>query len=118
MLKSVITALEEVVDVPVRPFGVKNIEEAVCYTLIPLTDDGAKATSRLEIRLLTRTVAKAEELRKAVLGALVTVGDEPKNNYLGCYLNGGGTLWDDEAQLTHTILYLYIITKSEVNSNG
>lgn len=118
MLSNIIDAMEQVVDVPVKPFGIENLEEAVCYTWTPQTDDGAVAVGRLELRLITKTVAKAEELRKSLLSTLVTVGDNPRHGYLSCVLNGGGTLWDDEIKMTHTILYLYITMKSEVSYNG
>lgn len=120
MLTKVVEVMQNAVgeDLPVKPFGIDEPAEAVCYTWTPQTDDGAVATGRLELRLITRTVAKAEELRKSLISTLVTVGDNPKNGYLGCYLNGGGTLWDDDHKMTHTILYLYITMKSEVNHNG
>lgn len=118
MLTKAIEAMTNAVDVPVKPFGTDILEETVCYTWAPQTDDGAVTVGRLELRLITRTVAKAEELRKSLLSALVTVGDNPKNGYLSCVLNGGGTLWDDEIKMTHTILYLYITMKSEVSYNG
>lgn len=118
MLENVIKEIESVVDIPVRPYGIDVIDEAVCYTLTPLTDDGAVATDRLEIRIITRTVAKAQDLRQAVVNALVTVGDNSKDSYLSCTLNGGGNLWDDNTKLSHTILYFYITMKSEVIYHG
>lgn len=118
MLPTIIKAIEGVVDIPVRPYGIDNIEEAICYTYDPQTDDGAVATARLEIRIITRDIAKAERLRKSIISALVTVADNPKNGYNSCRLNGGGNLWDDEIKMTHTILYFNIIMKSEVNHNG
>ena len=118
MLAKVIEVLKKTVDVPVHPYGTNIVEECVCYTWSPVSNDGAVENNRLELRLITRTVAKAEQLRKSILSALVTVGDEPKNGYNSCYLNGGGSLWDDNIKMTHTILYLYITNKSEVNYYG
>ena len=115
----VIDAIESAAGgLPVKPYGTNINEETVCYAFSPVSDDGAVSVRRLELRLITRTVAKAEELRKSLISALVTVGDNPKNGYNSCYVNGGGSLWDDNTKMTHTILYLYITMKSEVNSNG
>lgn len=118
MLENIVAVLSNAVDVPVRPYGIDVMDEAVCYSISPMSDDGAVATARLEIRIITRTVATAERLRKSITSALVTVADNPKNGYNGCYLNGGGSLWDDNTKLTHTILYFYITMKSEVSYNG
>ena len=117
-MEQVIQAIQSAVDVPVRPYGTNINEEAVCYAFSPMSDDGAVSVRRLELRIITRTVSKAESLRKSLLSTLVTVGDEPKHGYNGCYLNGGGSLWDDNTKMTHTILYLYITMKSEVSYNG
>ena len=114
MLANIVKVLTKAVNVPVRPYGTDVVEECVCYTWTPQTDDGAVAVGRLELRIITRTVAKAEQLRKSLLSALVTIGDNPKNGYLSCNQNGGGSLWDDNIKMTHNILYLYITTKSEV----
>lgn len=117
-MEQVIRAIESAAGLPVRPYGTTVNEECVTYAFSPLTDDGAVAVRRLELRIITRTVAKAEQIRPAILSSLVTVGDNPKHGYNGCYLNGGGSLWDDTTKMTHTILYLYITTKSEVSYNG
>lgn len=118
MIPTIIKAMEAVVDIPIRPYGTDINEECICYTWTPQTDDGAVAVGRLELRIIARELAKAESLQRAVLPALLTVADNPKNGYLGCYLNGGGNLWDDDLKMTHHIYYLYITTKSEVSYNG
>lgn len=118
-MEKVIKALQSAVgDIPVKPYGTDINEECVCYAFSPISDDGAVAVRRLEIRIISRTVAKTEEIRPLILSALVTIGDNPKNGYNSCYLNGGGSLWDDNTKMTHTLLYLYITTKSEVSYNG
>lgn len=118
-MEKVIQAIQSAVgELPVKPYGTDINEECVCYAFSPISDDGAVAVRRLELRIITRTVAKTEQLRPTILSTLVTVGDEPKHGYNGCYLNGGGSLWDNNTKMTHTILYLYITTKSEVSYNG
>ena len=118
-MERVIAALASAAgELPVKPYGTDINEETVCYTISPMSDTGAVSVRRLEVRIITRTVAKAQELQKSILSALVTVGDNPKNGYNSCYLNGGGSLWDDNTKMTHTILYLYITMKSEVSYNG
>ena len=104
--------------IPVKPYGTNTNEEAVCYAFSPISDDGAVSVRRLELRIISRTIAGTEGIRQSLINALVTVGDEPKNGYLSCYLNGGGSLWDNNQQMIHTILYFYITTKSEVSYNG
>lgn len=118
-MEQVIQAIQSAAgELPVKPYGTDINEECVCYAFSPISDDGAVAVRRLELRIITRTIAKTEEVRPKILSTLVTVADNPKHGYLRCYLNGGGSLWDDNTKMTHTILYLYITTKSEVSYNG
>lgn len=119
MIPNIIKAIEQVAEgVEVCPFGTQTNKEAICYSYEPYSDDGAVAENRLEVRIISRTVGRAESLKQKVINALVTVGDNPKNGYLACYLNGGGSLWDVDTQMTQIILYFYITTKSEVIHNG
>ncbi len=118
MITTIIKVIEDATNLPVKPFNTDKVEECVCYSLVPQTDTGAVASYRLELRLITFTIAKAEELKKSILSALVTVGDNPRHGYNECYLNGGGSLKDEDTKTIHTILYLYIIKKSEVVYNG
>ena len=113
-MERIIPILEEVTNLPVRPFGIDSLDECLIYTMVPQTDDGAVQTWRLELRLITKTLAKADELKTKILSALVNKGDSQKiKGILDCRLNGGGCM-EDPNKTIHTIMYLYITEKSEV----
>lgn len=118
MLERVIKAIEEATGLPVKPLGSNSIEECVCYQWTPSADDGAVSVIELELRIITKTISASEQARPQILSALVTVGDEGKLGYNQCYLNGGGQVYDPETKLYHTVMYLYITSKSEVKRNG
>lgn len=117
-METIIKALQESTQLPVKPFGIDSLDECIIVSPVPQSDTGAVRTWRLELRLITKTLARAEELRPIIVSTLVTVGDNPKLDYLDCYLNGGGYLKDPDNEMIHTIMYFYITTKSEVNING
>ena len=66
------------------------------------------------MRIITKTVASAEDIKQKILQALVTVADNEKLGYKSCELNGGGALKDADTNTIHTLLYFDITTKSEV----
>lgn len=117
-MERIIKAIESATGLFVKPLKTDKVEECVVYAIVPQTDDGAVATYRLELRIITNTVAKGEEVKSAILSTLLTVGDIPKHGYNECYLNGGGQLYDADTKTVHTLLYLYITKKSEVSLNG
>lgn len=118
MLETIIKAIEEATGMTVKPLGSNNLEECICYTWTPSSDNGAVRVVELELRIITKTISTAEQARPQILSTLVTVGDEGKLGYNQCYLNGGGQVYDPETKLYHTVMYLYITTKSEVRRNG
>lgn len=113
-MKDIIKAIETATQIPVKPFGTETIEKCICYTIYPISDDGVVAQDRLELRLITNTLSEADELKKAILKILLTIGDTEKYNYKSCIVNGGGQLKDFNTNTIHTILYFVITRKSEV----
>lgn len=113
-MERIIPILEQETNLPVKPFGIDSLDECIIYTMVPQTDDGAVQTWRLELRLITKTLARADELKTKILSALVNKGDSQKiNGILNCELNGGGCMEDPNGTI-HTLMYLYITEKSEV----
>lgn len=118
-MEQVIRTIESATGLPVKPFGTNTIEDCICYKIVPMTDNGAVATNRLELRIITSSLEDCLTAKSAILSSLVTVGDEKKLAHIqDCHLNGGGSLYDANTKTTHVILYLIITTKSEVISNG
>lgn len=116
-MEKIIKKLTDVTSLPVKPFGIDSLDECIIYTIVPQSDDGAVQVERLELRLITHTLERAQQLKPLITSALVTVGDEGKNGYNSCVLNGGGCLKDPNGTV-HTIMYLYITRRSEVKING
>lgn len=118
MLKEIIAKLKESTNLPVKPFGTKEIENCIVYTYNPSSDNGALSQSRLELRLITKDIETAETYKKLIINTLVTVGDEQKiDGIYQCNLNGGGQLRDDNTKTIHTLLYFDILTRSQSEFN-
>lgn len=117
-MEQVIQALTTALSVPVVPLSANNVDDCVIYRFYSTLDNGAVKQIRLELRLNTHTIAASEDIKKTICQTLVTVGDEGKNGYNSCQVNGGGQLRDEETGLITTIMYFTIITKSEVTYYG
>lgn len=113
-MKEIIKALEAATSLSLKPFGTNKIEDCICYSSYVISDNGAVRQDKLELRLITKTVEDAERLKPIIISTLTTVGDNKKFNYLGCAVNGGGTLRDAATGTIHTLLYFIITKKSEV----
>lgn len=91
MILTIKDALENATSLPVKPFGTDTIEECICYKWYSVSDDGAIAQKRLELRLITFDMAEAEARRQQIINALVPIGDTCKiAGIYDCKLNGGG----------------------------
>lgn len=115
MIQQIIKELNEALTVPLLPYETNKIQDCVCYKYHCTGDNGAVAQYRLDLRIITKTIASAEDIRNVILQALITIGDNEKLGYKSCELNGGGTLKDAETATIHTLLYFDIVTKSEVS---
>lgn len=110
MLEWIVNLLEEKTGLPVKPFGIDSLDECIIFNTVPQTNDGIIETWRLELRLITDTLLRAEELKKLITNTLCTVGDNPNGEMLDCHLNGGGSLKDPNGTI-HSIMYFYITNK-------
>lgn len=113
-MTEIIKALEAATSLSIKPFGTDAIEDCICYSSYVISDNGAVKQEKLELRLITKTITEAERIKPIIISTLVTVGDNKKLNYLGCELNGGGTLKDAATGTIHTLLFFVITKKSEV----
>ena len=118
MVIELIAILEEVTGLKAYPLHTDSTEDCIVYKANVLADDGAKARHRLEIRLITHTIAEAERLKPLINNALVNVGDSIKvENILEGNMNGGGTLYDYGTETVHSLLYFEYLIKSGVQIN-
>ena len=86
--------------------------DCIVYNLVPVNADKIKTTDKLEIQIITDTILKGAAIESRIKELLLTFGDEPLTaNIREVYLNGGGSLFDEERQKNHKILYFYILTK-------
>lgn len=114
MILTIINALSSATNLPIKPNYTDTIENCIVYNVYPQMDDGATQLTRLELRLITDTMANGEIFRKKIIQALVPVGDnKPFTDIYKCELNGGGMMYDDATNTVHTLLYFDIITRSE-----
>ncbi len=69
---------------------------------------------RVEFKIIQSSYSKALQIEERLKYLLLTFGDNPlTNNILQAELNGGGTLFDDDRQKYHIILYFDFISRSE-----
>lgn len=113
-MENVIQALTNALNIPVLPLESSSKDECAVYRFYTAIDTGAVQQIRFELRLNTKSLMRAEELKKIVSATLLTIGDQEKLGYNSCQLNGGGQLKDIETDMIQTIMYFTIIKKSEV----
>ena len=114
-MEQIIKALETATNIAMLPFGTDTVEKScIVYKNSTISDNGAVRQDKLELRLITHTLAEAEEIKPLILSTLITIGDNSKLGYLSCELNGGGQLEDYNTDTIHTLLYFIITKKSEV----
>lgn len=117
MLKEIISTVETATSLTAYPLKTVFKDDCIVYTYSPISDDGAVARHRIELRIITKTIDKSEVYRKQIISALVPSADNMKiNGMYSCQLNGGGQLRDAGTETIHTILYFDYITKSDNNS--
>jgi hypothetical protein len=108
MIKSIVSALRTATSLPVFPFATDGLKECVVYEWTPLSDDGAKETAQLMVRIKARDMATAEAKAAAVRSALISIGDN-KNNKAWCKQNGGGTLRNEDTGFIDWIMYFDLV---------
>lgn len=95
----------------VRPFGTEFIGDCIVYNFIPLTSDKIKEQNRLEVTVISQSMATGLKILSDVKEAVLTFGDSPlSNNILEIALSGGGSLENLETNTFH--FKAYFIVKS------
>lgn len=113
MLTTILETLQQDTGLTAYPLHTDSTDDCIVYTHTISTDDGAVSTHRLEVRIITHSIADAEDYLKQVIQALVTTGDNTKiDGVYKCSINGGGQLEDLGTGTIHTILYLDYIQRS------
>lgn len=97
---------------PLRPFGTETIENCIVYNLVPLTGDGVKEQSRLEITVISRGMQEGLAILEQIKSVLLTLGDEPlTSGILSVALNGGGSLENWETGTYHCKAFFIVVSK-------
>ena len=113
MITDIVSALESATSLRVYPFWTDELKECIVYEWTPRSDDGSKQNAQLMIRIKTKTMARAESLATAAKSALVSLGDEKKND-AWCKQNGGGTLKNEATGFIDYIMYFDLIYRSDI----
>ena len=83
--------------------------DSIVYKYALLSSDGIKEQSRLEISCLSKDYINGNQILDRVKIILLTIGDNQFNNdVLEIALNGGGVLFDEDAD-THIIKAIFTI---------
>lgn len=107
----IIRAIEQVLSIPVYPLESTKKGEQVIYKPNPVSDNGCVKVTRLELNIIGKTLANAEQYDSAIRTALLNLGDTAKiNNINKIEINGGGTLTSEVG--IHRLLYLVITERS------
>lgn len=76
------------------------ITDGIGYNFIPLTNDGTKVQSQLELTIINTDLLKCYEIKSAIDGLLITTGDDSlTNSIMDCSQNGGGSWYDDDLKM-------------------
>lgn len=113
MITDIVSALESATSLRVYPFWTDELKECIVYEWTPRSDDGSKQNAQLMIRIKTKSMARAESIAKSVKSALVSLGDEKKND-AWCKQNGGGTLKNEATGFIDYIMYFDLVYRSDI----
>lgn len=83
--------------------------KGINYDIYPMSNDGAVAVYRLQIRIIEQSLERAMKAADKITDLLVTLGDEYKYNS-AISVEGGGMLEDEVTGLPIQILYFTITT--------
>lgn len=113
LIKQLLKKIENATGLNVYLLQTEKIEDCIIYTITSNSDNGAVAYKTLELRIISKTMEKAEEYRKKIF-ELITIGDEPlMDGILSFEVNGGGLLFDNDTETIHTIVDFELIMRSE-----
>ncbi len=112
-MKSILNKIESIIDIPLKAFFTDVVEECLIYKYSAATNNGVVEQNKLEIRIITRTISKAEATQKALNRALINIDDESIiEDVQDIKLNGGGVLYDAGTQMYHYINNYIVIKKA------
>ncbi len=115
MILELVKTIKDATKLNVYAFAAPRVEQCVVYNYTPLSDNGAKATARVEVRVIAFTLAEALEIKSKVLNALMAAGDGSKlKQVTKLEVSGGGSLEELTSKTTHLFFNLNITIKSEV----
>lgn len=97
---------------PVRPYGTELIRDCIVYNFVPIKSDKIKEQNKLEITVISDSMASGLKILSEVKEALLTFGDTPlSDNILEVTLNGGGSLENLETDTFHFKAYFIVENK-------
>ena len=116
IINKLIEAIENATNLQMKPFDTDKVEDCLVYQFYTMSDNGAVAQYKLQIRIITNSLEKAFSIEKTIKNTMISIGDNIKIEGINSIiLNGGGTLKDYENDTVQNILYFVITAKSEVN---
>lgn len=105
------TLMSIVKDVVPKP--TTRLDNVIMYEVSPVSDDGIKRVSRVQLTTICDTEAQWDIASQRISNLLVTKDDRPLTNLiLSAAINGGGSLYDASRAKYHKIMYLNITTRS------
>lgn len=105
-LMSIVNAIE--------PKPSSRLDNIIMYEVAPISNDGTKEVSRVQLTTVCDTEAQWDAAYKRICKLLITRDDRPlTNTILSVSVNGGGSLYDDGRKKYHKIVYLNITARSE-----
>lgn len=113
MLKEVLHAISEMTGLDIRPVANYN-KNSLSYTWYNLLDNGATAQDRLEIKLIADSIGALEEYTAKIKQAVLGIGDESPFIGFSLSMDGGGSMYDQDAEKYIQSLYFTITKKTEV----
>lgn len=97
----------------VVPKPTDRIDNVIMYEVSPISDDGIKQVSRVQLTTICDTEAQWGIASKRISELLVTKDDRPLTDMiLSVVVNGGGSMYDTSREKYHKIIYLNITTRS------
>ncbi len=113
MITDIVSALESATSLRVFPFWTDELKECIVYECTLRSGGGSKQNAQLMIRIKTKTRARAESHATSGKTALISLGDEKKND-AWCKQNGGGTLKNEATGFIDYIMYFDLIYRSDI----
>ena len=93
----------------ITAFSTGSTDDGIVFNFSPQTDDKISRVDKLEIMIISKSVARVYEIHEAVKNALLTFGDDPFNDtILGVEINGGGVLENLKTGAYHHRTYYYL----------